>query len=180
MGAIRSALPLEGSNREATMYISRTQLGGKWGLAILAGLMMTACFPRLEWDLLAWVAWVPLLMAIRNSPGWESFRLGFGCGMVHYLSLLYWLVHTMHHYGHLPLWQCVPILGLMAAYLALYTGLLTLWLSAQPGNVTTILLFPAAGVALEYARAYILTGFPWEFQGYSQFRHLHLILFSIR
>ncbi|MEJ2639785.1 MAG: apolipoprotein N-acyltransferase [Desulfosarcinaceae bacterium] len=147
----------------------------KWPLAILAGLMLTASFPRLEWHLLAWIAWIPLLMAVRDSDWRESFRLGVTGGMVHYLSLLYWIVHTMHHYGHLPLWQCVPILGLMAAYLALYTGLLTAWISARPANLATLMLFPAIGVALEYVRTYFLTGFPWEFLGYSQFRCLSII-----
>jgi apolipoprotein N-acyltransferase len=147
----------------------------KWPPAILAGLMMTASFPRLEWHVLAWIAWTPLLMAVRDSDRRESFRLGFTAGMVHYLSLLYWMVHTMHHYGHLPLWQCVPILGLMAAYLALYTGLMAVWISARSANLITLLLFPAAGVALEYIRTYFLTGFPWEFLGYSQFRILPVI-----
>jgi apolipoprotein N-acyltransferase len=95
--------------------------------------------------------------------------------MANYLSLLYWMVHTMHHYGHLPLWQCVPILGLMAAYLALYTGFLTAWISTRPANLATVLLFSAGGVALEYVRAYFLTGFPWEFLGYSQFQFLPII-----
>jgi apolipoprotein N-acyltransferase len=147
----------------------------KWPLAVLAGLMMTAGFPRFEWHLLAWMAWIPLLMAVRESDRWESFRLGFTGGMAHYLTLLYWMVHTMHHYGHLPLWQCVPILGLMAAYLALYTGLLTAWISTRPANLATLMLFPAGGAALEYIRAYFLTGFPWEFLGYSQFRVLPII-----
>jgi apolipoprotein N-acyltransferase len=147
----------------------------KWPLAILAGLMMTASFPRLEWHFLAWVAWIPLLMAIRDTDRRESFRLGFTCGMAHYLSLLYWMVHTMHHYGHLPLWQCVPILGLLAAYLALFTGFLAAWISARPANLATLMLFPASGVALEYVRAHFLTGFPWEFLGYSQFRLLPII-----
>jgi apolipoprotein N-acyltransferase len=151
------------------------QLRWKWLLAVLAGLMMTASFPRLEWYLLAWIAWVPLIVAIRGS-GWRtSFRLGFGSGMVHYLSLLYWLVHTMHHYGHLPLWQCVPILGLMAAYLALYSGLLCAWMGTRPANLTTLFLFPAAGAALEYIRTHLFTGFPWEFIGYSQFRLLPVV-----
>lgn len=147
----------------------------RWSLAILAGLMMTASFPRLEWYLLAWISWVPLLLAIRDRGWGESFRLGFGSGLAHYLTLLYWLVHTMHHYGHLPLWQCVPILGLMAAYLSLYTGLLTAWMSTRPANLVTLLLFPAAGAGLEYVRAHLLTGFPWELLGYSQFRRLPLI-----
>jgi apolipoprotein N-acyltransferase len=114
-------------------------------------------------------------MAIRDSNWREGFRLGFTAGMVHYLSLLYWMVHTMHYYGHLPLWQCVPILGLMAAYLALYTGLLTAWISVRSANLATLILLPACGVAMEYVRAHFLTGFPWEFLGYSQFRLLPII-----
>jgi apolipoprotein N-acyltransferase len=143
--------------------------------AIFSGLLLTASFPRLAWYPLAWIAWVPLLMAIRGSGWWESFRLGFSAGLAHYLTLLYWVVHTMHHYGHLPLWQCVPILGLMAAYLAAYTGLLTAWMSTRPANLATLILFPVVGVALEYVRAHFLTGFPWELLGYSQFRFLTMI-----
>lgn len=146
-----------------------------WVLALLSGLLLTASFPKLAWYPLAWLAWVPLLMAIRSSTWGESFRLGFSAGLVHYLSLLYWMVHTMHHYGHLPLWQCVPILVLMAAYLATYTGLLCAWVNTRPASLATLVLFPVVGVALEYVRAHFLTGFPWELLGYSQFRHLPMI-----
>lgn len=146
-----------------------------WALALLTGLLLTASFPKLAWYPLAWFAWVPLLLAIRNRTRGESFRLGFSAGLVHYLSLLYWMVHTMHHYGHLPLWQCVPILGLMATYLATYTGLLCAWMSTRRANLATLILFPLVGVALEYVRAHFLTGFPWELLGYSQFRLLPMI-----
>ena len=83
------------------------------GLAVVSGLLLTAAFPK--WDL-GWAAMpalVPLLFAVRRLRPADAFRLGFVAGTAHYLSLLYWLVHTMNVYGQLPLFLCVPILFLL-------------------------------------------------------------------
>ncbi len=143
--------------------------------AVSSGLMITAAFPRLEWTVLAWIGLVPLLLALNGlSPG-SRFRLAFIAGLVHYLGLTYWLAHTMQSYGHLPIYLAYPLLFLLAAYLALYWGAFGAWVVGPCFPKTALILIPAGWTGLEYLRARLLTGFPWELLGYTQYRNLHLI-----
>ncbi len=154
-------------------------LKSKWLPVIISGLLLTAAFPKVGLAGLAWFALVPLLIALRALNPKEAFRTGMIAGLVHYLTLLYWVVFTMRTYGYLPWWQCVSLLVLLAAYLALFPGLFALTLvrlCQKPGHL--ILLAPVFWVALEYMRSFLLTGFPWGLVGYSQFNRLHIIQIS--
>jgi apolipoprotein N-acyltransferase len=104
-------------------------LKSKWLPAMISGLLLTAAFPKMGMSALAWVALVPLLIALRKLTPNEAFSVGMIAGLAHYLTLLYWVVFTMRTYGFLPWWQCVSLLVLLAAYLALYTGLFALALT---------------------------------------------------
>ncbi len=145
-------------------------------LAVAGGLLLTAAFPRLE---LAWVAWVtllPLMFAVRGLSAREGFRMGILAGLAHYMTLVYWLVITMNTYGGLPKSLCGPILFLFAAYLAIYPALFAAGfavLSLRPALCLAVA--PALWTAQEYLRAFMLSGFPWELLGYSQYRQLKLI-----
>ena len=150
-----------------------------WLPAAVSGLLMSAAFPKVGLSGLAWIALVPLLAALRGQTPKDAFRTGMIAGLAHYLTLLYWVVFTMRTYGYLPWWQCVSLLVLLAAYLALYPGLFSLALCRlcqRPGHL--VLLAPVFWVALEYARGFLLTGFPWGNVGYSQFNRLHIIQIS--
>ncbi|MGD8701894.1 MAG: apolipoprotein N-acyltransferase [Desulfosarcina sp.] len=150
-----------------------------WLPAIISGLLLTASFPKVGFWLSAWVALVPLLVALRGRHPFAAFRVGMIAGLTHYLTLLYWVVPTMRTYGYLPWWQCVSLLGLLAAYLALYPGVLAMTLvrcCRKPGYL--IICTPVFWVALDYLRSFMLTGFPWGLIGYSQFNRLHIIQIS--
>lgn len=151
----------------------------KWLYPVISGALLTAAFPKPGLWLLAWVALVPLILAIRDADAGTAFRAGFLAGLVHYLTLLYWVVITMRTYGFLPWWQCIALLVLLASYLALYTGLFaTLLVRLCKKPLQLLLLMPVLWVALEYVRSFLLTGFPWGLLGYSQFNRLHIIQIS--
>ena len=148
-------------------------------IAALSGLLLTGAFPKIGLDWLAWFALVPLLYAIRNQSAGSGFRLGFITGLVHSLSLLYWLVPVMQTYGYLPAYLSVLVLFLLAAFLALFMASFAAALSAaakQPARC--LITIPILWVALEYIRSFIFSGFPWELLGYSQFNRLQLIQIS--
>lgn len=148
----------------------------KWLTAVASGLLLTAAFPKIELSILAWVALVPLLVLLRGASSRQAFRLGMIAGMAHYLTLLYWVVFTMRIYGYLPWWQCVSLLVLLAAYLALYPALFACGLTILGRKpVYLLLLAPTIWVALEYVRSFFLTGFPWGLIGYSQVNRLTII-----
>jgi apolipoprotein N-acyltransferase len=151
----------------------------KWLPAIISGLLLTAAFPKMGLSVLAWFALVPLYIALRELTPKEAFSVGMIAGLTHYLTLLYWVVFTMRTYGYLPWWQCVSLLVLLAAYLALYIALFAMALvrlCQKPLHL--VFLAPVFWVALEYSRSFLLTGFTWGTIGYSQFNRLHIIQIS--
>ncbi len=144
--------------------------------ALLSGLLLTAAFPDIGLEWMAWVALAPLLLAIRDRRPGAAFRLGFMAGFVHYATLVYWVVHTMRTYGHLPLYLAVPALFLLAAYLALYPALFSAALAGTGRHpLAAWAMVPVCWTGLEYLRATLFTGFPWELLGYSQFQRTGLI-----
>ncbi|MBT8332676.1 MAG: apolipoprotein N-acyltransferase, partial [Deltaproteobacteria bacterium] len=92
------------------MKIDRTHML----LAAVSGLLLTGSFPKIGLDWLAWFALVPLLVALANLSARESFRIGFITGLIHYLTLLYWVVPVMRTYGYLPWYLSIAILFLFA------------------------------------------------------------------
>jgi apolipoprotein N-acyltransferase len=145
-------------------------------LAILSALMLTLAFPKAGQGWLAWIALVPWLLAMRQMDFKSGFLLGFGFGMVHHLGLVYWTVHTMHHYGHLPVVQAVLVLILLSGYLSVFTALfsgITAWMFRKPMHL--VILAPALWICLEMLRTWLFTGFPWALLGYSQYNFLWVI-----
>ena len=156
-----------------------TELKTRWLPTAASGVLLTAAFPKPGLSLLAWVALVPLLIALGNLDCRKAFRTGLVAGLIHYLTLLYWVVITMQTYGYLPWWQCVSLLVLLSAYLGLYPAFFAMLIGRfcrKPGQL--VLLAPVFWVALEYVRSFLLSGFPWGIVGYSQSNRLHIIQIS--
>jgi len=151
----------------------------KIALAILSGLLLTGSFPKVNFSWLAWFAFVPLLISLRDLSFKKSFFLGFLAGLTHYITLVYWLIHTMRTYGHLPWYLCVVVLILFCAYLALYFAVFSAAASRLISKPSALfLMIPVFWVGLEYIRSFFLSGFPWELIGYSQFKTLHILQIS--
>jgi apolipoprotein N-acyltransferase len=148
--------------------------------ALSSGVLLTLAFPNFDQGWLAWIALVPLLLAVRETRWQTSFCLGLAAGLAHYLTLIYWTAHTMHTYGRLPWFQSVTLLLLLSAFLALfpaaYAALLSFVKTGHPGRV--LILSSLVWTALEYVRTFLFTGFPWELLGYSQYDHLWVVQFA--
>jgi apolipoprotein N-acyltransferase len=145
-------------------------------LALLSGAMLALSFPRPGISPLVWFAFVPLFIAAAGVPPRLGFKLGFVAGFSAYAGILYWLNIVMTNYGKLH-WTVSGTLYLtLAAYLALYPGLV-LWLMrrGEGRGIPALCSFPVLWVGGELIRSYILTGFPWAILGYSQYRTLPLI-----
>jgi len=144
-------------------------------LAILSGLLLTASFPPGKLSFLAWIALVPLLISIRDKVPGTAIKLGFTAGFFHYLTLMYWITVVLGRYGNLNLAVSLVALLLLSLYLALYPALFS-YLTIKIDQAPFYPFFMAAlWVSLEYARAHLVTGFPWCLLGYSQYEHLAVI-----
>jgi apolipoprotein N-acyltransferase len=145
-------------------------------LAAVSGVLMILAFPRWGLSYLAWVGLIPLLLALRGATPKKGFLLGAFFGIIHFAGLLYWVVLVMTTYGKLPWPVSIGILVLMVAYLCLYPGVFGAVLAWVGGkNFSWFFWAPALWVSLEFGRAKLMTGFPWELLGYSQWEHRRLI-----
>lgn len=167
-------------NRTGKFVLKRSKLNRlHFFLAASSGFLLTLSFPEFDISWLAWFAFIPLFIALRNLSLKNGFYLGLFAGLVHYLSLVYWLAYTMSTYGHLPIYVCIPILLLLSFYLALYTAVFAMTVTYLCLNPLALLFIsPLVWVALEYIRSFLFTGFPWELMGYTQFNMLHIIQIS--
>ena len=160
-------------------------------LAIGAGLLLTAAFPKIGIAGCAWIAPALMIAAAHGKHGSEAFRVGYVAGLAHFLSSLYWLLL-------IPV-TGFPILGwfLLSVYLGLYPAVwvwLVNWWSERPSGRSRTKTDPrepeqtswssrtlwslsgaAVWVALEMVRARLFSGFPWNPLGASQFQLIPLI-----
>ena len=160
----------------------------RWGAALLSGVLLACSFPPFEFASVAWVALIPLLIAILYRTGQAEapvplFRLGFAAGAVFWLITLSWLFRLLETspapafliiLGWLALSACCALymgaFALCAGWLAKRIGMAKLWQTA----LLTVLI-PLLWTGWEVARSYWLTGFPWNLLGVSQYRNIVLI-----
>jgi apolipoprotein N-acyltransferase len=140
-------------------------------LAYFAGASTALAFaPYSIWPIYL-VAMATALHTSRNLSPKESFTFwlsfGFGCFSVG----ISWVHVSMDQFGGLPLIASIGLMALLALYLALYpalSGYLLQKLSPKNQLIRNLLLFPVLWMLTEWARGWVLTGFPWLWAGYSQ------------
>jgi len=162
-----------------------------WVAAALSGALLTLCFAPFDQSWLVWIALAPLLTALWFGPVHPRYpllrkvELGYLTGLVYFLGSLHWITVLT-----IPGWF---ILGLyLALYPAVWAGIVfiiatprddgrssfhSVWLSSWR-NLATAATAAAAWVALEFLRAHIFTGFPWNALGISLHANIPLIQLS--
>jgi apolipoprotein N-acyltransferase len=149
----------------------------EWGAAAASTLLLILSFPNFEFYLLAWVALVPLLVAIAKRPApLRAFILGWAAGSVFFYVTCYWLTYSMIHYGGLPTAVAYLLLIPGALIIGIFHGLFAslLAFAIQKWGRMAILLAPIFWTALEWVRLEV-TGQLWNALGYSQAFHPWLI-----
>ena len=145
-------------------------------LALLAGALLALSFPKPDFSVLAWFAFVPLLLAIAKKSPARAFRLGLVCGLTAYGGILYWLNIVMTLYGKLPWAISFCLFLILAAYLGLFVAIVVMLVRrGEIAGISPLLSFPTLWVGFEYLRSFLLSGFPWASLGYTQYRVLPLI-----
>jgi len=147
-------------------------------LAGLSGLMLTASFSPIDLNWIVWISLIPLLISLEDKSLLVAFKLGLFTGLSHYLTLIYWIVVVLSHYGNINFILSLVVMFLLSLYLSLYIGFFALILVSVKKNRLSSFWGASIWVALEYARAHVMTGFPWCLLGYSQYLRLPLIQVS--
>jgi apolipoprotein N-acyltransferase len=162
------------------------------GAAVLSGLLLAFSFPPFESGQVAWVALIPLLLAllhgVRGDRG-EAFRakpsflLGFASGVIFWLVSMSWMLRL---FETSPAPAILIVLGWigLSVYCALYFGVFAMtavWIAGKIGTeklwktLFLTVLIPVLWVGGEMLRSSCFTGFPWNLLGISQYRNLMLI-----
>jgi apolipoprotein N-acyltransferase len=149
-------------------------------LAVVSGALLALSFPRYGHPAVAWVALVPLLLALAGwtgrpgrlsgQPPLRAFTLGLVAGLVYFVGTVYWTGSVLATFGQMATPLAIFAMLLLAAYLAIYPALAAVVIGrlvAGSGAVALLLASPA-WVATEYLRGLLFTGFPWVPLGNSQ------------
>ena len=138
--------------------------------AAISGALLTLSFPRVGHPAFAWVALVPLLVAVYRAPRWQAGWLGLLAGVVHFAGTIYWIPNVMVDYGGLPLVAAWLVHALFVLVLATFPAVFAFAMSDVVSRFGSggLLLAPAIWVTSELGRTYVFTGFPWMLLGYSQ------------
>src|SRR5690242_1913867 len=138
--------------------------------SVLSGLLLFACFPKLDWNALVWVACFPLLAAVVREPSLvRAFFLAYLSGAIFLAGSCYWFVIVLERYGGLSPALAVGVLLLFVALFSVFFGVFGLveaWV-ARRSPTQALVLSPFLWVSLELARTYVLTGVPWNLLGYA-------------
>jgi apolipoprotein N-acyltransferase len=147
------------------------------GLAVLSGVLLFLSFPKLGHGAVAWVALVPLLVALAGTSGWRAARLGYVTGAVSALGILYWTALVVIQYGGLPLAAGIAVMAALCLAVAVFP-LLFGWATARlvaTFGTAGLLGAPFVWVATELLRVHTFFEFPWCLLGYSQHAFLPVI-----
>lgn len=135
-------------------------------------------FPKAGIAVLAFVFLVPLLLAQEKRSKRAAFRIFFVFSFFSQLFILYWIPRVMVRYGGTSWVLAVVGLIVLAAYLAVYSGLagmlINSWSRGRP-SWTAALWIPAVWIVKDLAVERIISGFPWCSAGYSQYRNIYFI-----
>lgn len=146
---------------------------GRWGrlpVAVLAGAAMTLGQPPISQPWVLFLALPVLVWLVDAAPGRRAAALvGWGAAFGYFISGLYWIGHAFLVDAERFAWMMPFAVALLPAFLGLFWaaafGLARhLW---PAGRWWRPLALAAALTLAEYARAHVLTGFPWALPGYA-------------
>ena len=98
--------------------------------AIVSGALLALSFPKYGHPAVAFIALVPLLVAIsgwsgrggviRGVSARRGFTLGLITGFIHFAGTVYWTGATVSTFGGLPVIVAAIVAALLALYMAAY------------------------------------------------------------
>lgn len=139
------------------------RLAAVLSLTCLGGALLVLSFPPLKLGGLAWIALVPLMLALDGRSAWAAFGLSYLSGLVFITGSFYWI-------WWVPGYNLLDEV-LLAFYLALYVAVwgCGITLVRRRTALPLALVAPLLWVALEYVRSNLsFLSLPWMLLGHTQ------------
>jgi apolipoprotein N-acyltransferase len=143
-------------------------------IALVAGALNVFAFaPFGIWPLQIATLSLVFWLAMREPSPKHSACIGGLYGFGWSVAGVHWLYVSMHQYGGLPAWMSVLAVALLGVVLGAFAAMAMAsgtWLKqrwALAPAVVLLLVFPAVWTLFEWARGWVLTGFPWVTSGYA-------------
>lgn len=131
------------------------------GLALLSGFLYFLAFPGMDLWPLAFVAFAPLLIALRGQSAKTGLAVGWTAGFTMTMCGFYWLLEMLKTFSGFPIALCLVFMSILCAYQA---GRIAMhgWLAARAGErgYPPGLAFAGAFVASELLFPLL---FPWAY-----------------
>ncbi|HEU0117475.1 MAG TPA: apolipoprotein N-acyltransferase [Alphaproteobacteria bacterium] len=156
----------------------RALKGGKRLLAafIFGGLTATAYAPINFFPIL-WISFPALIFLLQGTVNWkQAFAVGWMFAFGGFFFGLYWIADSMF-VDIAQFWWAVPLaLCGLPIFFALYYGAgMVLARRAGLQGITGAVTFALFWFLADYARGHVVTGFPWNLEGYTWARVLPVL-----
>ena len=140
-------------------------------VCLFAGALMPLAYAPLNIFFIAILCPALLLVLwLDRSPG-LAFRYGYFFGLGMFGVGVYWLHISINMFGGVGIVGAILLTALLVAFLSLYPALVGYigrrWFG-KSDVMFLLLAVPVLWVLAEWARSWVLTGFPWLNLGYSQ------------
>ncbi|AMV21174.1 apolipoprotein N-acyltransferase [Planctomyces sp. SH-PL14] len=144
-----------------------------WLLSTVSAVALWASFTPLDFGPLAWVALVPVLLLVRMPQATRKMYLALAVGgWLFSLMTLQWM-----RLGDPAMYFAWAALAFyVGLYFPVFVGLARI--AVHRLHVPLLVSAPLVWVGLEYARAYIMTGFAWYYLGHTQHHWINLLQVS--
>ncbi|MCB1354844.1 MAG: apolipoprotein N-acyltransferase [Rhodobacteraceae bacterium] len=140
----------------------------RFGAAAFAGVLLALAQAPLSWAFTPFLA-LPLLLWLLEGAGRArvGFLIGWAAGVGYFAASMFWIVEPFFVEPEVYGWMAPFALIGMAGGLSLFWGA-AFAASARPwaGPGARLILLAGCWTLAEYARAHVLTGFPWGLVAY--------------
>ncbi|CAH0526628.1 apolipoprotein N-acyltransferase [Vibrio hippocampi] len=139
--------------------------------AAFVGASTTLAFAPYQWWPLAIISVFLLLLLILNQGRRASFAIGYAWGLGQFATGISWVHVSIDTFGGMPKIASLFLMAMLVGYLSIYSALFAWSLNrffAKQNATRYLLAAPALWLVFDWARGWVMTGFPWLWLGYSQ------------
>ncbi len=124
----------------------------------------------------AWIAPACLLLGLRGLAPGAAAKAAFAAGVAAHALVFQWIYVATVYYGDAPVVAGVIAPIGLAVYPALFiAAFAALWSYLRTAGLASPFAAALLWVVFEWARSFVMTGFPWALLGYAQHRNPALL-----